>query len=117
MEISRKKSNGWKCDKFSVVMGALAAAVLIHMATMNYQTFVQLMAEGSDRKWRDTGSNGPPSIGNMWKTTDCGNVHNLSYICWKDSAIPLKNLPGQKQWHVQTSKDILRVAIQRHPYE
>lgn len=57
------------------------------------------------------------STGREWNGTRCGTLHNRTSACWRNIIIPVAQLPPQKQWNVLTDTRVLRVAVQRNPYD
>lgn len=55
--------------------------------------------------------------GTEWDNRACGLVHNKSEACWAPYVKRVKLLSPEEQWRVMTSEHVLRVAIQREPFE
>lgn len=75
------------------------------------------MAKGgttSTWNWLYRGSTGRDKF-NM---TECETyVQDVRSHCWGDEAVHVHLLSKEEQWRILTSKETLRVAIQRNPYE
>lgn len=54
---------------------------------------------------------------NQWDRKTCGDIHNRASACWQPIAQPISSLPPDRQRDILTSDRILRVAIQRQPYD
>lgn len=56
--------------------------------------------------------------GREYHHVDCETyVQDISSECWGDDVINLYKLDEQEQWRILTSRETLRVAIQRNPFE
>lgn len=64
--------------------------------------------------WLYRGVTGKPT----WDTEACGTfVQNLTAPCWEGQATYLYDLPLETRWDLFTRDDVMRVSVQRDPYQ